>query len=342
MSPSVKNATIRDVARLAGVSVATVSRYINQAAVVTDATALKVQAAMEELQFSPHPVARNLATHRTNAIGLVLNDIGGDFFTPLLEGVLNATSANGYNLLIFTANQPQRSNHAMLNSQYTDGLLVFLDSVEAGELEKIRDTGHPVVLIHQSSPANLEIPTVTIENKAASFQIVSHLITEHHRRRIVFLRGPQDNEDSAWREAGYRKALETHGLPFDESFISAGGFDRFIARDSIRELLQKKVKFDGVFAGDDEAAIGVLQALRESNIAVPSQVSVVGFDDQRLAPFLDPPLTTVHAPTDQVGTLAAQQLIKLIHGEPVDKVMLLTTTLVFRRSCGCDGKEVRE
>lgn len=336
------NSTIRDVARLAGVSVATISRYINQTGQVSSATAQRVQGAMEALQFSPHPAARNLATNRTNTIGLVLNDIGGDFFTPLLESVLNTTSAEGYNLLIFTSNQPQQSNHKMLGSMYTDGLLVFLDSLQSSEIEKINKTGHPIVLIHQSSPGSLDLPTVTIENKAASRRLVSHLIEIHARRRIVFLRGPEGNEDSIWREAGYREALVTHELPILDELISAGKFDRFTAQQSIRDLISQGVEFDGVFAGDDDAAIGVLQALKDAGLDVPSQVSVVGFDDQRLAPFLTPPLTTVHAPTDLVGSLAVQQLVKLIHQEPVDKVTLLPTTLVIRESCGCSGKEGRE
>lgn len=321
---------------------ATISRLINQTGQVSPDTAERVRAAMETLQFAPHPAARSLATNRTNTIGLVLNEIGGDFFTPLLEGVLNTTAAEGYNLLIFTSNQPQYAHHKMLGPMYTDGLLIFLDSLDTAELEKMHNSGHPIVLIHQSSPVALDLPTVTIENKAASRRLVSHLIEEHARRRIVFLRGPHGNEDSAWREAGYREALESHNLKITEDLISIGGFDRFTAQQSIRNLIHQGIRFDAVFAGDDDAAIGALQALKDAGLDVPSRVSVVGFDDQRLAPFLSPPLTTVHAPTDQVGILAVQQLVKLIHHEPIEKVTLLPTTLVIRYSCGCNGKEGTE
>jgi LacI family transcriptional regulator len=335
MNKSKNSTTIRDVARLAGVSVATISRYLNNSAPLSDETARRVQSAMSELNFTPHPIARNLATHRTNAIGLVLNDFAGDFFTPLLEGVLNASGAEGYNLLIFASNQPQSTSHSLLGPMYTDGLLVFLDSLEAAELEKIHQIGHPIVLIHQSSRGTLNLPTVTIENKAASRRLVSHLIEIHDRKRIVFLRGPQENEDSTWREIGYREALESHQLPIDEILILTGGFDRFIAQKTIQNLMRQNILFDAVFAGDDDSAIGVLQALKDAGRKVPQQVSVVGFDDQRLAPFLSPPLTTVHAPTYQVGILAAQQLIKLIRNEPVENVVLLPTELVIRESCGC-------
>lgn len=338
MHKSTNSATIRDVARLAGVSVATISRYLNHSAPLTEATASRVKSAMEELHFTPHPVARNLATQRTNAIGLVLNDIGGDFFTPLLDGVIKVTEGEGYNLLIFTSNHPQQSNPALLNPLFTDGFLVFLDSLESKDLERIHKTGKPLVLIHQSSPESLAIPTVTIENKAASRRLVSHLIDIHGRRRIVFLRGPEGNEDSFWRETGYLEALAAHHLAADPELISTGGYDRFIAREAIHRLIRDRIAFDGVFSGDDDAAIGVLQALKEAGLNVPVDVSVIGFDDQRLAPFLNPPLTTVHAPTDQVGMLAAQQLIKIIRNHTVEDIVLLPTELVIRESCGCHSE----
>ncbi len=328
--------TIRDVAHLAGVSVATVSRFLNQTAPLSSAATERVRQAMEQLSFTPHPVARNLATHRTHTIGVVLNDVGGDFFAPLLDGVISTTETLNYNLFIITAKPNARSNPAMLGPMYTDGLLVFWDSLQEADLHALIQSGHPCVLIHQSPPAGTSIPLVTIENKAATRRMVSHLIEIHQRRRIIFLRGPQDNEDSEWREAGYREALSTHHIDLDETLVAHGDFDRFTSQKATHELIQRGVEFDAVFTGDDEAAIGVLQALKEEGIRVPQDVSVAGFDDQSLAPFLTPPLTTVHAPTDQVGRIAAQQLIHLIDHEPVDAVTLLPTELVIRSSCGCN------
>ena len=181
----------------------------------------------------------------------------------------------------------------------------------------------------------MSIPTVTIENKAASRRLVSHLIEEHGCKRIVYLRGPEGNEDSTWRETGYCEALTNHNLPINPELISTGGYDRYIAQESIHTLLRNNIPFDGVFSGDDDAAIGVLQALKEAGKSVPGDIAVVGFDDQRLAAFLYPPLTTVHAPTEQVGMIAAQQLFKKIRNNPVEDVVLLPTELVIRESCGC-------
>lgn len=328
-------ATIRDVARAAGVSVATVSRYMNNSQLVAEETASRVKNAMFDLGFVPNPVARNLSTRRTNTIGLVISNIGGDFFTPLLDGIIETTEKENLNLLIFSSNRTDRYNHVLLGPMYTDGLLVFADSLGSEDMANLKELGHPMVLIHQSPPAGLSIPTVTIENKAASKRIVNHLIEKHDRKRIVFLTGPENNEDSFWREAGYREALIDHGLPLTPDLIEIGGFDRSIARQSIIRLIKKEIPFDAVFAGDDEAAIGVLLALKEYGKSVPEQVSVVGFDDQKLAEFLHPRLTTVCAPTQRVGITAAKMLIQIIQDQPVEDIILLPTELVIRNSCGC-------
>jgi DNA-binding LacI/PurR family transcriptional regulator len=327
--------TIRDVARLAQVSVATVSRYLNHSAPLSNTTAERVQRAMDQLNFTPHPVARNLATHRTHTIGVVLNDVAGDFFAPLIDGVLSGIESLNYNLLIINTRAALRTHPAMLGPMYTDGLLVFWDSLEKADLDELIRSGHPCVLIHQSPPPGARIPLVTIENKAATRRLIDHLVEVHHRRRIAFLRGPAGNEDSQWREAGYRESLASHQLPFDSHLVAEGGFDRFISQQAMRELIHSGVDFDAVFTGDDEAAIGALQALKEAEIRVPEEVSVAGFDDQSLAPFLTPPLTTVHAPTDEVGRSAARTLLRLINGESVEPELLLPTELVIRASCGC-------
>ncbi|MEA5078211.1 MAG: LacI family DNA-binding transcriptional regulator [Anaerolineaceae bacterium] len=337
MTTSKSSSTIRDVARLAGVSVATISRYLNHTAPLAADTEERVQRAMDELNFTPHSVARNLATHRTNNIGLVVENIGGDFFTPLLDGIVSVTQKNNLNLLIFTSTQSNLTQTNHLGPGNTDGLLVFVDALDPSALRELHHRGHPIVLIQQSAPLGLAIPSVSIENKAGARNLVDHLIEAHGRRRIVFLRGPEGNEDSDWREGGYRESLTQHGLAVEDELIANGDYDRFVAMEAVRKLIAQHVQFDAIFAADDESALGALQALKEAGLDVPGQVSLVGFDDQRITPFLTPPLTTVHAPTDRVGVIAAECILKLINKEPVDLVNLLPTEIVVRNSCGCTG-----
>lgn len=333
------SSNIHDVARLAGVSISTVSRVINRTVPVSPEIVTRVEAAMQQLNYVPHVAARNLATRRTNTIGLLLSDLLGDFFPPLLTGIEAVARENGFEILISMTGvtRPQDQRVRPFGLHNADGLLIFSGSLTSEGIVQAHATGLPLVLIHQTSPEGLNIPCVTVENKAASRKIVEHLIVTHQRRRIVLLRGPEDNEDAHWREMGYREALAAHNLEVNPQLLGAGDFERDIARATIEKMLDatRGVQFDAIFTGDDEAAVGALLALEARGVRVPEDVSVVGFDDQRLAAILHPPLTTVRAPTEQVGMEAARQLIKLIRTGSADDLTLLPTELVFRRSCGC-------
>jgi LacI family transcriptional regulator len=329
--------TIRDVAKQAGVSIATVSRYINQTATVSPQVASRLDEVMETLKYVPHSTARNLATQKTNAIGLLLiYNIYGDFFAPMLRGIEDVVAEAGFNLLI--SSNPSRFSNThppALGPNNTDGILGYADSLTEAGLTNFYNSNFPVVLIYRSPPPHLSIPSVTVENKAASKAIVDHLIEAHQRKRIIFLRGPEHQEDSYWREMGYRASLEAHGIPYDADLVWPGEFEREVAQTTMIELILAGVEFDAVFTGNDDAAIGVLAALREMGKRVPEDVSVVGFDDLRSSPYLTPSLTTVRAPTEEVGRVAARQILNLIRGRHADPLTLLPTEMVIRNSCGC-------
>jgi DNA-binding LacI/PurR family transcriptional regulator len=337
MTRKSSSVTIRDVAKHAGVSVATISRFINQNAPVSQESAERISQVMMDLNYSPHAAARHLATRRTRTIGLVLHNMHTDFFAPLLSGIEQVVSENQYYLLVATYKSSTHNNsQPPLGPHNTDGMLVFADSLSEEHLTQLCRNKFPLVLIHRTPPANLKIPFVTVENKAATRKIIDHLIDDHGRRSIVFLRGPHGQEDSHWREQGYISSLDAHGIPVNPGLILDGEFDGSIAYKTIKNLLSKKREpFDAIFTGDDDAAIGVLTALAEAGIRVPEDVSVSGFDDSRLSPFLNPPLSTVRAPTEAVGRTATQQLFNLLQGEPVAQETLLPTEIILRRSCGC-------
>jgi len=219
-------------------------------------------------------------------------------------------------------------------------MLVFADGLTEAQLETVCQNHFPVILLYRTPPPKLKIPYVAVENRTPSRILIDHLIEVHHRKRIIFMRGPESQEDSYWREKGYRESLQAHGLPVDESLFLSGNFEHQIAYQSLRNhLAHSNRDFDAIFSGNDDCAVGVLNALDESGIRVPEDVSVVGFDDFRLAPFLNPPLTTVRAPTEKVGKIAATQLTRLFQGLPIEQKVLLPTEIVIRRSCGCDYKQ---
>lgn len=338
MTRHASSVTIREVARRANVSVATVSRFLNRNASVSPQVAQRIQEVMTELNYVPHAAARHLATRRTRTVGLLLTSIHHDFFAPLITGIEAVVDQNDYNLLVATVRREHPKRQAApIGPHNTDGLLVFADSLDDEQIARFYQLNFPLVLIHRTAPQSAPYPCVTVENKAATRKSIEHLIEAHGRRRIVFMRGPKNHEDAYWREVGYKAALEAHGIPFDENLILQGDFEREAAYAAIARFLQGvHPDFDAVFAGADDAAIGVLTALNAAGLRVPEDVAVVGFDDLRLSPFLSPPLTTVRAPTEAVGRAAAEQLFRLINNQPAQAITLLPTEIVYRRSCGCD------
>ena len=330
--------TIRDVAKHAAVSVATVSRYLNQTATVSQEVSERIQQVMLDLNYHPLAAARHLATRRTHTIGLILHNMHTDFFAPLLSGIEAVVSENQYNLLVSTFKAPVLYNESTLpvGAHNTDGILVFADSLSDEHLTFLCRSKFPLVLIHRTPPVYLNIPFVTVENKAATRKLITHLIEDHNRRSIIFLRGPHEQEDSQWREQGYLDALEAHGISVDASLLLDGDFNGEVAYQNIKKFLsQNHRKFDAIFTGSDDAAIGAITALKEVGLRVPEDISVVGFDDLRLSSLLSPSLTTVRAPTQEVGRTAATLLFKLIRGQSAEPVTLLPTEIIIRRSCGC-------
>lgn len=336
---SFPSVTIADVAERAHVSIATVSRVINQTAPVAEETAARVRTAIAELNYRPSAAARGLASRKTNLVGFLVTEISAPFFTPILRGIEAGAREAGLGLLIHcTQDEPSSSLkfHRPMGPHNTDGLLVFAGSLEDAEITYLYGIDFPVVLLHQAPPDSLNIPYVTFENKSGARQMVDHLIEVHSYRRIAFLRGPENQEDSYWRELGYRESLEAHGIPFDPALVGMGGFDQHIAQAPVEEWLREGVQIDAIFAGDDDAATGVIMALQRAGKRVPEDIAVVGFDDVHLAHYLMPPLTTVRAPVEQAGREAIQQLVRLIRTGQANPLVLLPTELVIRRSCGCN------
>jgi LacI family transcriptional regulator len=326
--------TIADVARHANVSIATVSRVLNSTTPVQPEKADRVRLAMEELQFVPRHAARVLASKHTHTIGLVLSDISGAFFLPMLKGIEAGAHEAGYDLLIHSTKKEGPSRRP-LGEHNTDGLLIFTDSLDHLELHRLYGMDFPIVLLHQTPPDSLHIPVIAVENKDGAAMLVNHLIEIHGRRRIVFLQGPEGHEDSVWRERGYREALEAHNILFNPELVASGKFDEDEAFAAIQQMVLDGIEFDAIFAGDDDSAIGAMRALKLGGRHIPQDVAVVGFDDVPFARYLFPALTTVRAPIEQVGREAVRQLVRLMNGQEAEALTLMRTELVIRESCGC-------
>jgi len=332
-------ATIADVAERAGVSIATVSRVINQSAPVADDTVARVRAAIAELNYVPQAAARRLASGKMNALGLITDLISVPFFAPLLQGIESAAREAGFDVLIHCTQRepsPAPGFHRPLGPHNIDGLLAFAGALDDSELTYLYQNRFPAVLLHQTPPDGLDIPMVTFENKRSARQLVEHLIEVHGYQRIAFLRGPESQEDSYWREMGYRDALSAHGIEFDPALAASAGVKGREAQASVEAWLEENRPIDAVFSWDDDSALEVIQALQNAGKRVPEDIAVVGFDDIHLAYYLAPPLTTVHVPVEQAGREAVRQLVNLIEGGHAEPITLLATELIIRRSCGCN------
>jgi DNA-binding LacI/PurR family transcriptional regulator len=293
---------------------------------------------MSRLDYVPHATARHLALRKKNAIGLLLTNMHNNFFGPLLAGIEDAVRENNYSLLVATYHPNLREESNLpLGAHNTDGIIAFADSLSDDEIETFYKRDFPIVLVHKTPKRRLKIPFTTIENKAATRKLIDHLITVHNRRRIILMRGSQHQEDAQWREDGFKTALQDNGIPFDKKLVLDGSFERDVAYSSLQKFLAdpNRPEFDAIFAGDDDAALGIYDALGEHGLKIPEDVSVVGFDDSLMAPFLNPPLTTVRAPTEQVGRSAANQLFCLLDDMSPEMVTLLPTEMIVRHSCGC-------
>lgn len=329
-----QRATITDVAKLAGVSIATVSRVINSTATVTSTTAERVQRAIDALNFQPHPVARSLAGGKTHTIGMLVPDLTNPFFSLLMRGVEESVRNYDYDLLVHLTSSARLQNgrrvHA-LGEHNTDGLLIFTDNIEETEIDRLHSQEFPLVLLFRTAPQQANIPTITIDNATGTCEAIEHLIRVCGRRRIAFMQGLVDNEDSLAREQYYRKTLAANNIPFDPQLIARGDFNNEGCAPVINFWLQQGIVFDAIFADSDMLAVDIITVLREAGIRVPEQVAVIGFDNLPITEHIVPTLTTVYSPIVDAGRLGAERLIEVIQTGTAQSV-ILPTRLIIRQS----------
>jgi LacI family transcriptional regulator len=325
--------TIGDVAAAAGVSVATVSKVINDRYGVAESTSERVRQVIEQLGYQSSLVAQSLRSRRTNVIGVLVADIE-PFSTELLKGAAGAIRGTGYELVVFSGLQGgeartgwERRYLSRIGGTLTDGvILVTPSSVEVA-------FGAPVVAVDHNI-ASSALPTVDSDNLRGAIDATEYLVGLGHRR-IAFLAGRQDLESAHLRERGYRQALIAAGIEVDTDLIRVGGYQAETAAAAARELLERADRPTAIFAANDTSAIQTMAVARELGLRVPDDVSIIGFDNIPESALTDPPLTTIEQAIQQMGHAAVQLLFRLIDGESVPATqILLPTRLVVRGSCG--------
>lgn len=323
-------ATIRDVARCAAVSVASVSRALNGATNVHPDTRARILAAADALGYVPHAGARSLSLARSHAIGVVLPDLHGEFFSEIIRGIDREASARGYHLLLSNIQDDRDHVVQALRAMRgrVDGLVAMAPHVDPAALRSMLPVSLPTVTINTPAPQGGS--TLRVDNRGGAEAITRHLVSIG-RRHIAYIAGPAGNSDAQERFDGFRSALPPHA----EVRVVEGDFTEASGAAAVAELLASGVPFDAIFAANDMMALGALQALRDAGRQVPEDVALAGFDDVPLARYLS--LTTIRVHMADLGTRAAARLIALLEGTsdaPADE--LIIPALIVR------GTTVRE
>ena len=330
--------SIKEVAELAGVSIATVSRCINSPEKVTERTRLKVQDAISRTGYSPNTLAQSFRRGRTNLIMVVIPSVGDPFFSALMRGVKKSAKARGYSIVIeetqsntMTADEVSR----MLVSNQTDGI-VLLGSISPYGTEVLSARSQrtlPVVVgCEKVSPDLADLPSVRVDNFAAAAD-ATHFLIRHDHERIGMICGEESSLLTKDRELGYRSAMKQAGLPIRHGWIVEGRMTIQGARRATRKLLDCTDQPTAIFCANDEMAIGCLHELKASGLDVPRDMSVIGFDDIRYAEVTDPPLTTIRQPAEEIGELVIDRICRRIEeGAGDSELQIVPHKLVVRQS----------
>ncbi|MEO9080266.1 MAG: LacI family DNA-binding transcriptional regulator [Rhodanobacter sp.] len=331
-------ATIKDVAREAKVSVASVSRAMNGGSGVTEETSRRIHAAAERLRYIPHAAARMLITRRTNTVGALLPDLYGEFFSELIRGIDLAARAHGLHLLVSSSHDGVAEAAAAVRSMQgrVDGLLILSERVDASFLRANLPKGLPVVLLN-SAVKSPEYHVLNVDNHAGASAMVQHLLQVGHRS-VTFIAGPAGNFDAKQRDEGYRAAMATYA-PTAPVNIIAGDFSEESGYRAGHELLAQKPRPQAVFAANDMMAVGCLAAFKDAGLSVPQDIALAGFDDIPIARYVTPALSTVRVRIADFGRLALERLAAgLEHPEHEPSVTdTLGFEIVVRETCGADS-----
>ncbi len=312
-------ATIKEVSLRAKVSPATVSRVLTGNAAVASTTKVRVVTAMRELGYRPNMFARGLVTNRSHSIGVVVNELSSPYFGSLLGGIEEATEGAGMHLSVSSGHARRGSEHRaveFLQQRHADALILYLEETPDEEIISWAKGGTPLVLVGRYV-AELAHVSVHLDNELGGFMATKHLL-DHGHRRVAHITGPLWHYDSRARLAGYRRALSEACIPFDERLVVEGNFQEEGGQQAATELLLHAPPSEGsviaIFAANDQTAAGALRSLRGRGVRVPTDVSLIGYDDIIFARFLQPELTTVRQPLRAMGRAAAELALAALQG----------------------------
>ena len=330
--------TIKDVAKKANVSITTVSRVSNGSKGVSAKTRRRVMKTIKELDYSPSAMASGLKTRLSKSIGIAVPETIGDFYGEVINGIELTATENGYNLIISLNHHIVEEELSAVNffkAKKVDGAVLVTTSGDDDYVNSLIEEGYNIVLLDRD-PHGLKVDTVKIDNFRGGYIATEYLLSLGHSN-ILFIEGVHYIDSSKERFNGYRRALKDKKIKFNPDFILSGDFFVESGYSSIKKYLDKYgLNFSAIFASNDQMAMGAIKALNDKGISVPNDISVIGFDDSYISPYIIPPLTTIKQRREEMGKVAAELLLDRISShnnkERTPRQIIIPAELIERES----------
>jgi len=308
-------ATIYEVSRLAGVSLATVSRVMNNSGKVTEKTRQKVLTAIEELGFRPNSMAQSLASKCSNSVGILIPELYGPFFGVMLSNIESVLWEAGKRVII-TAGHSDKAREEdcieFLLRSSCDALILHVYSVSDEYLIKLNQGNRPIVLLNRHVP-ELADRCISLDNEHGGY-IATKALLELGHRQVAYVSGPRWKMDSFRRLAGHKRALREFGMDFDERMLFEGNFEEASGRQGMDSLLRSGLPFTGLVCANDEMAAGAMDQAHEHGLHIPDDISIIGFDNVFFSRYLNPKLSSIGCQIDEMGRMAAHCVLKTVYG----------------------------
>jgi DNA-binding LacI/PurR family transcriptional regulator len=333
---------IKDIAEKTGFSVATVSRVMNNKGPVRDDTRRRVLKIAEELNYKPHPFARGLSRKLTDTIGVILPELNDEYFMDIIHGIDEEAHRNKRYLMVSSSHSERNDMETIIefmSSGRVDGVILMAPSMQQDIYNILSKSRRPVVLLN-SAPQLNGIVSFSVDNFRGAFLITEHLIG-HDYKRIGMIKGPEQNIEAKERFLGFTKALSENNIVYNPDLVISGDFSTRTGYYGFLRLMGQPNRPEAIFMANDMMALGAYEAARISNIRIPEDIAIVGFDDIFSGRIVTPRLTTIHSPINELGGQAMKYLLMMINrevdpGASFQKV--LSPALVIGESCGCHAK----
>jgi LacI family transcriptional regulator len=326
--------TVKEIAKKANVSVATVSRALNNDNKVKAETKKIILSLAKELNYTPNIIARNFVKRRSTLIGLILPEVSDEFFTEIIKGVDEVSYNEGFYTIVTSSHKYESLEDEIITfirSGLLSGLVLLVSDLGAKLKTVLLESHIPVVLIN-SNPNIKKFDTISVNNYKSAFEITRYLITKKKFIRLAHITGPSKNDDSLFRKTGFIDACKKYGAKYA---IEEGDFTREGGSEACRKVLKRTNRPQAIFASNDMMAIGCYDLINKLGLKIPEDIGVVGFDDIFVSQYLTPPLTTVRTHIEDIGKKAAELLIKRIKNKIKPSIVKVNATseLIIRKSC---------